>query len=1083
MIDLYLRQLISTEYGEILTKYDSAINDIKNQLRIIPMYFRHYSKHDASHSEQILENLERLLGKEGIELLSASDLLMLLLACYSHDLGLSLTNEEITAMLQSEKWISYLKKAGLSNDLETQSIAKKLLEYPECTEADSAPDIQGLYDALVFAIENCFREDHASRSAKKIRENYLINNLLNKRCIGILADICKSHEDNIESIMSLSYEENGLFGDYFHPRFIAGLLCLGDLTDLDCDRFDEVVLKASSKMPHISMIHKLKHESVKSYLIKNYGISLVADCPNVDVYIAMHQWTEYMHKASEFMILNWGDITPASLILPPRIVKCEILINGNSKWNSFVDDKIKIDADRAIELLSGSGVYRGKQTFIREIIQNAVDASLIQMCRDLSLNLADGEKLEIQKLLYEIKADRESMPSKIHLSDYEINGRIFIDNEEVIFELTDHGTGISSDEIAHIAGITGKSQKLKDEIKKYPQFLRPSGAFGIGLQSVFQVAKKVEFFTKTDAEAPKKITMLNPRESGLVYVEEYLSDMKRGTRVRITLDNDRITQTDLGRSDYEYNTRDKKGLVLGWLLQSCINIQSADMPYFERKKQKSDYFDVCIRGHFVDETDDFDALKFESIFKADLKENYKQEQNILSKINECDYSDNVEFDIWDFDNNCRFVGQLQTGGKDATVFGSIDERYMHQFNGAVWYRNAYVCDEILRDILKEQDRIFEYLDFAIYLYSDGADEILNLGRNNIRNEYISKMENLILCETSLLKKKIVENCLSCSDDDKIGNGLVLLAYIYSFEISGEKTQKIKEKYKNRLEQFKINGYIKINDEDEEWPVLNAEDMTLNFAREITDQDGFIYDSVLEKLSKASETPENLLHWKYNKDCGRHFLNHYLVGEKFVAIDDKKHKIYSVTTNKKSVKYAPEIDDFILYQEFLIVIFNHLRCMRVSRGFECLATPLSNGVIERYSHRNDVAIEVQIDSEIKSQLENKLSSKGLVENAVDDWLEKIVASKVYKDNVDFIVSYHRHHNDGVSRKIVEEKYKEYYRFLLGLLERSEYADFCKANLDILKNKELQFFRLGERFQNQYARYMVLTLNQRSIEENQ
>ena len=57
-------------------------NLIPKVLQQIGQLFPHYSRHDQSHSDQILINIERLLGKERIKLLGATDTWLLLEAAY-----------------------------------------------------------------------------------------------------------------------------------------------------------------------------------------------------------------------------------------------------------------------------------------------------------------------------------------------------------------------------------------------------------------------------------------------------------------------------------------------------------------------------------------------------------------------------------------------------------------------------------------------------------------------------------------------------------------------------------------------------------------------------------------------------------------------------------------------------------------------------------------------------------------------------------------------------------------------------------------------------------------------------------------
>ena len=58
---------------------------IPKALQNVGQLFPHYSRHDVSHSLQILVNIERLLG-EDINKLSATDTWLILEAAYWHDI-------------------------------------------------------------------------------------------------------------------------------------------------------------------------------------------------------------------------------------------------------------------------------------------------------------------------------------------------------------------------------------------------------------------------------------------------------------------------------------------------------------------------------------------------------------------------------------------------------------------------------------------------------------------------------------------------------------------------------------------------------------------------------------------------------------------------------------------------------------------------------------------------------------------------------------------------------------------------------------------------------------------------------------
>lgn len=87
--------------------YDSTL--IPEALETIPLIFPHFSKHNKSHSETILNNIVNVLGKNVIEQLSSTDLWLILESAYCHDLGMVITVEMINAALQDGSFLKYFR--------------------------------------------------------------------------------------------------------------------------------------------------------------------------------------------------------------------------------------------------------------------------------------------------------------------------------------------------------------------------------------------------------------------------------------------------------------------------------------------------------------------------------------------------------------------------------------------------------------------------------------------------------------------------------------------------------------------------------------------------------------------------------------------------------------------------------------------------------------------------------------------------------------------------------------------------------------------------------------------------------------
>lgn len=172
--------------------------------------------------------------------------------------------------------------------------------------------------------------------------------------------------------------------------------------------------------------------------------------------------------------------------------------------------------------------------FIREIIQNAQDATKIQLWRDLKAGQYDfwmeGKKIDKSLQPFDIKKDI--------YDNYKIEVRVKqCDDEYILLEVEDRGTGIDIDGFKRMCNVGASysgNNKSKKEIEEMPLWLRPTGGFGIGLQSIFLVADEFEIITRAEGERSLKGIVQSWRKGGFLQVEyEDKEEMKRGTIVKV----------------------------------------------------------------------------------------------------------------------------------------------------------------------------------------------------------------------------------------------------------------------------------------------------------------------------------------------------------------------------------------------------------------------------------------------------------------------------------------------------------------------------------------------------------------------
>ena len=160
----------------------------------------------------------------------------------------------------------------------------------------------------------------------------------------------------------------------------------------------------------------------------------------------------------------------------------------------------QVDLQGIIRLLSDN-LYSSKDVFLREVLQNAIDA---------------------------ITARKEQQPEfsegKVSVSYIENPGKV--KSAELIFK--DNGIGLTKEEIHSFLAVIGRSSKRSDEVRN--SFW---GQFGIGLLSCFLVTDEIKVYTRSLKE--EKGYQWLGYSDGTYKVSERKAKMEVGTEIHIQL--------------------------------------------------------------------------------------------------------------------------------------------------------------------------------------------------------------------------------------------------------------------------------------------------------------------------------------------------------------------------------------------------------------------------------------------------------------------------------------------------------------------------------------------------------------------
>lgn len=542
-LESHLEQLCKNypEYTSLLSTWKLNKETCTDALKTVVASYPHFSLHDISHSEAVITKIEMLLG-DRVEKLSPTDTWLILHAAYAHDLGMVLKWEDIEKIWKEPKFERFLKSSIDSLDTDLSRAAKSIKALLNCS-GNVCFDPLKISRNVTLINAAYFRKYHSEISRKYIDlwekglgVDFSHSGLIQSRLIKLLGLICELHTSDSDKVLEMDYQTDGFGSDYAHPRFVAMLLRLGDLLDADNGRFSKTNTMAIGVLPDSSVAHKDKHESTTHLLVTPKEIEFRSDCPNQSAYLETRNFINWLESEIDFLKKNWDLVAPKDLGgYVPRFDKKEVLINGVPDIEGVAGLKFKISQEKAFQIVEGSNIYGDPMICFREIIQNAMDASKIQLWKDLTAgNYAawiPAKKVSEHTQPFDI--------DKTIFSNYAVSIELkTLADKRTQVNITDRGTGISAAQFKQMCNV-GTSASLNGNnevfIATMPGWLKPTAGFGIGLQSIFLLVDDFEMITSTGTEA-FAATVHSYRQGGFLQLKRKDDIPARGTTVSITFD-------------------------------------------------------------------------------------------------------------------------------------------------------------------------------------------------------------------------------------------------------------------------------------------------------------------------------------------------------------------------------------------------------------------------------------------------------------------------------------------------------------------------------------------------------------------
>lgn len=494
-----------------------------DRAKIIPRFFHEYTLHDKTHFIRVAELMARIVG-DTIHYLNNIEIGLLILSAFFHDQGMMIDSDEYLQLEKDEDFIVFKQNwylahpnfAEISRQLSDHNIkeGEKLRLSKKIAELDSA------------MLTDYLRGTHGERAKKYIVEKYTSDKRLSAYDITLaeyLAEISLSHTKSMEWIHGnrhLQLEE--LIGEAsVNMRYIAYVLRLADILDFDSDRTPDVLFNSIHFTSQISVLEWQKHRSVRGWKITTDKIQFNMSFEHPVYEKTARTFLDWIDEELESVHADIrsfpADCAGYKIGIAHKVDRSCLKAKNNAYL--FHDLEFSLSRNEIVKLLMTDQLYSNTSLFIRELLQNSLDAIRLRK----AIHKKDG----------------------LDWNDGAVVFRHYLDeNNEEVVECSDNGCGMDERIISGFLGKVGRSyyrspefEQLRIKLKEKNVDFEPCSQFGIGFMSLFMVGDRIQIKTRKDYGAGKDhgkplIIEINGL-GGLMVIKEGDKNQEIGTNIKV----------------------------------------------------------------------------------------------------------------------------------------------------------------------------------------------------------------------------------------------------------------------------------------------------------------------------------------------------------------------------------------------------------------------------------------------------------------------------------------------------------------------------------------------------------------------
>ncbi len=365
-------------------EYQAVVEKICNfgieRSKLINQTFELYTLHDEEHIFNVIYFMGELLGN-CIDNLTCDEAAMLLMAACCHDIGMSFSQSEKEQLLSQSVKVNRYLETHTEEWLKTH-------QYKNVKENILPKEVQ----------LNYFRSIHHERIGSLLNPDWF-RALKGRVTYADLVSVCKSHGQSIEVLENMNNKPT------LDLRLCAILLRLADILDFDSTRTPLAIYKYYEFEGRREEADRISHSEWKKHLASDgfsfegierdmpYALRYHAVSKSMEVEQAIKlylNWVEQELMQSLVMLKRhkgrWSD-----LILPDRVERTNDTIESIGYVSG--EYQLAINPDSIMKLLSAEALYSRSDAFVRELLQNAIDA--VRTRKELDRNISSSWKPQI----------------------------------------------------------------------------------------------------------------------------------------------------------------------------------------------------------------------------------------------------------------------------------------------------------------------------------------------------------------------------------------------------------------------------------------------------------------------------------------------------------------------------------------------------------------------------------------------------------------------------------------------------------------------------------------------------------------